>query len=99
MKPFLLKCRTNHVAAFLTLYERDKPRVLLAALLNRLRSVLRLLSFGPATVYGDSAGGFRQPAPRHRRYNCSVHREPESFSFSGLPFCKGGVETVEQSTL
>ena len=99
MKPFLLKCRTNHGAASLTLYVSDKPRALRVTLLNRLRSVLRLLSLGPATVYDDSAGGFRQPAPRHRRYNCSVHREPESFSFFGRPFCKGGVETVEQSTL
>ena len=72
---------------------------LLVALLNRLRSALRLLSLGPATVCADSAGGFRQPAPRHRRYNCSVHREPESFSFSGRPFCKADVESVEQATL
>ena len=98
-EPFLLKCRTNHVAAFLTLYGGYKPRALLMALFNRLRSVLRLLSLGPATVYDDSAVGFQQPAPRHRRYNCSVHREPESFSFSGLPFCKGDVESVEQATL
>ena len=77
----------------------DKPRALLMALLNRLRSVLRLLSLGPATVYDGSAVGFRQPAPRHQRYNCSVHREPESFSFFGLPFCKGDVESVEQATL
>ena len=76
-----------------------KPRALLVTLLNRLQSVLRLLSIGPATVYDDSAVGFRQPAPRHRRYNCSVHREPESCSFSGLPFCKGDVESVEQATL
>ena len=98
-EPFPLKCRANHVAAFLTLYEGYKLRELLMALFNRLRSALRLLSLGSATVYDDSAVGFRQPAPRHRRYNCSVHREPESFSFSGLPFCKGGVESVGQPTL
>ena len=89
----------DRVPAFFTLYRDYKPRALLMALLNRLRSALRLLSLGPATVYDDSAVGFRQPAPRHRRYNCSVHREPESFSFSGLPFCKGDVESVEQATL
>ena len=99
MKPFLLKCRTNHIAAFLTLYGGYKSRALLMALLNRLRSVLRLLSLGSATVYDDSADEFQQPAPRHRRYNCSVHREPESFSFFGLPFYKGDVESVEQATL
>ena len=99
MKPFLLKCRMKHVAAFLTLCTGCKPRALLVTLLNRLRSVLRLLPIGPATVYDDSAVGFRQPAPRHRRYNCSVHREPESCSFSELPFCKADVESVEQATL
>ena len=98
-EPFPLKCLANHVAAFLTLSEGYKPRELLMALFNRLRSALRLLSLGSATVYDDSAVGFRQPAPRHRRYNCSVHREPESFSFSGLPSCKGDVESVEQPTL
>ena len=86
-------------AVLITLYRGYTPRALLATLLNRLRSVLCLLSLGPATVYDDSAVGFRQPAPHHRRYNCSVHREPESFSFSGLPFCKGDVESVEQPTL
>jgi hypothetical protein len=77
-----------------------EPRaVLVVALLNRLRAALRLRSPEPATVYDDSAAGFRQPVPRHRRYNCSVHHEPESFLFSGLPFCKGDVDSVEQATL
>ena len=98
-EPFPLKYPANHVATFLTLYKGYKPRALLMALFNRLRSALRLLSLGSATVYDDSAVGFRQPAPRHRRYNCSVHREPESFSFSGRPFCKADVESVEQATL
>ena len=81
-------------------YTREhKARTPLAALLNRLRSALRLLSLGPATFYDDSADGFQQPVPRHRRYNCSVHREPESFSSSGRPFYKGDVDSVEQLTL
>ena len=98
MKPFLLECHANRVAAF-HLYTRYKPRALLGALPNRLRSALRLLSLGPATFYYDSAAGFRQPVPRHRRYNCSVHREPEPFSFFGLPFYKGDVDSVEQVIL
>ena len=77
-----------------------EPRaVWVVALLNRLRTALRLRSPEPATVYDDSAVGFRQPAPHHRRYNCSVHRELETFSFSGLPFCKGDVDSDEQLTL
>ena len=99
MKPFLFKCHMNCAAASPTLSGGNKPHTLMLALLSRLRSALCLLSLGPATVYDDSAAGFRQPVPRHRRYNCSVHHEPESFLFSGLPFCKGDVDSVEQATL
>ena len=73
--------------------------MLIVSLFNRLRVVLRLLSLGPATVFDDSAVGFQQPEPRHRRYNCSVHREPESSLFFGLPSCKEGVDSDERLIL
>ena len=63
---------------------------------TRLRVGLRLLSLGPATVSDDLAVESLQLEPRHRRYNCSVHREPEFSSFSGLPFCKADVDSDEQ---
>ena len=80
-------------------YYRQSVSVLVIALLNRLRAVLRLLPLGPATVSDDSADGFQQPVPRHRRYNYSVHHERESSSFSGLLSCKVGVDSDEQLTL
>jgi hypothetical protein len=75
---------------------KEAASVLVMAFLNRLRVVLRLRPFGPATVSDDSADGFQQPVPRHRRYNYSVHHERESFSFSGRPSCKEGADSGEQ---
>ena len=98
MKPFLLKYQV--VAGALSASRtRQKQRTSITSVLNRLRAAPSSLSLGPATVYGGSAVGFRQPVPHHRHYNYSVHREPESSSFSGRPSCKGDVDSAAQVRL
>ena len=98
MKPFFLKYQVAAVKSF-TPQTWQIQRTLFVAVLNHLRAAPSSLSLGPATVYDGLAAGFRQPVPHHRHYNYSVHREPEFSSFSGLPFCKGGVDNAAQAIL
>ena len=98
MKPFPLKYQAAAVAFFAP-YTLQKRRALVAAVLNHSRVAPSSLSLGPAIASDGSAAGLQQPVPRHRHYNYSVHREPESSSFSGRPSCKGGVDIAAQARL
>lgn len=98
MKPFLLKYQAAAITSFAQ-YTWQKRCARVVAVLNHLRVAPSSLSPGPATVSDGSAVGLQQPAPRHRHYNYSVHREPESSSFLGLPFYKGDVDNAAQVKL